>query len=80
MKEVIRCEHCKEEIGRLVKINYPNDSVLCDKDDYDVEEYSNFGSSGIEGYLCRNCFEDIRYQDDVEDENSFCGFYGKYGW
>jgi len=62
-KKIIKCEHCGEEIGRLVKINYPQDSFLWDKIDFDVEEYSNFGGRISDGFLCNDDYE--RYLESL---------------
>jgi len=68
MEKIVRCEHCGKEIGRLVKINYPQNSFLWDKIDYDVEKFSNFGGVVSEGYLCRDCLEATIYPDEEELE------------
>jgi len=56
MKKIIKCENCGEEIGQLVKINYPADSSLGDKIDYDLREFNNYGGETDEGHLCCCCF------------------------
>jgi len=66
-RKIIKCEHCGEEIGRLVKINYPQDSFLWDKIDFEIEEYNNFGDAVDNGFLCQECSIELKEEEDDED-------------